>query len=108
MKKVKKVVASIIAFLIALPVKVLSTYTSLQPQIDYGIPRQELGNRTELYWNIVKIFVIPITLLLGLLIYVKRKPESKIKRFLPAIITLIFSPLMSLIFVFILVMFKIN
>lgn len=108
MKKVKKVVASIIAFFTALPVKVLSTYTSLQPQIDYGIPRQELGNRTELYWNIVKIFVIPITLLLGLLIYVKRKPESKIKKFLPAIITLIFSPLILLTFVFIVFVFKIN
>ena len=72
MKKVKKVVASIIASLVALPVKVLGA-NELIPYFETntysGRPIAE--TIMEDGWNIVKILIIPFISIAVFLLYIK-------------------------------------
>lgn len=93
MKKIKKVLASIIAFFISLPAKVLGTNLIIAPtETLYGVRNPNITIRSFL-WGLAEIFSIPIVLGMGLFIYIKRKPESKLKKLLPVAIILLCSPL---------------
>ena len=56
------------------------------PQADYGIPKP---SAIELIWKFSKIFVIPIALLIGIIVYLKKSKSSSRKKAITVLSTII-------------------
>lgn len=95
MKKVLRMVKNKLVvvgtFLLSLPTKVfaISDYM-MRPDILYGIPepKQPVNSVWSNIWNICKIFIIPIALLVGIIIYIKKSKNSKKRKVVTVLIVL--------------------
>lgn len=85
-EKLKKGLIGIGIFLLSIPTKVFATmeemYDLYKPQPLYGVTEPD---PLEEIWNIGKIFIIPVALLIGLIIYLKKSKGSKKKKILVTI-----------------------
>ncbi len=82
-EKLKKGLIGIGIFLLSIPTKVFAAIDNrhdIQPL--YGVTEPD---PLEEIWNIGKIFIIPVALLIGLIIYLKKSKGSKKKKILVTI-----------------------
>ncbi len=97
LSKVKKGLIGIGLFLLTFPKKIFAT--SVQNIIEggkqylYGPPTEALygvydPSPTSIIWTIAKIFVIPVALVIGLIIYFKKSKSPTKKKVLIAILSI--------------------
>lgn len=91
--KIKKVVVAIVLAIISFPNKILAAInpSALDIQDLYGPPQVvslygvARPSTLTIIWKIARIFIIPIALLIGLIIYFKKSKSSKKKKILVTI-----------------------
>ena len=90
--KVKKVIVAIVLAIISFPNKIFAAInpSALDIQDLYGPPPVSLygvarPSTVTIIWRIARIFIIPIALLIGLIIYFKKSKSSKKKKILVTI-----------------------
>ena len=78
-KKIKKVLIGIGTFFLTISTKVNGIEIPL-----YGMPNPEpvRSDLIKKIWNICRMFIIPIALLIGIIIYLKKSKSSKKKKIL--------------------------
>lgn len=79
----KKFLSAISAFFISLYSKVIAAemvvlYGVPPPQADYGVPTPI--PKLVILWRILQIFVIPIVLIIGIIVYLKKGKNPIIKK----------------------------
>ena len=89
--KIKKVVVMAMGVIIALPGKI---FAAMVPenfinkyQTLYGV-RNPVSLIIEVIWNIARITIIPIAVLIGLIVYFKKNKSSTKKKVLVTILTI--------------------
>lgn len=89
--KIKKVVVMAMGVIIAFPSKI---FAAIEPenfvkeyQTLYGVRNLELSLSKGI-WNIARITIIPIAVLIGLIVYFKKSKNSKKKKALVTILTI--------------------
>ena len=89
--KIKKVVVMAMGVIIALPGKI---FAAIEPenfvkenQTLYGVRNLELSLSKGI-WNIARITIIPIAVLIGLIVYFKKNKSSTKKKVLVTILTI--------------------
>lgn len=92
-EKIKKGLIGIGVFLLLLPSKVFSISDSMlriSPTPMYGVQQPEpvRSNLVNNIWNICKMFVIPIALLIGIIVYLKKSKSNTKRKFIMILITL--------------------
>lgn len=91
-KKIKKTIMSVVVFLIALPSKIFAI-TPSSMEILYGVPEELYGSPRTIamneIWKIARIFIIPIILLIGIIIYLKNSKSTKRVKLIVTLTTLI-------------------
>ena len=90
--KTKKVIISIVLTIISFPNKIFAAINPSALDIQdlygpptdilYGVPRP---STVTIIWRIARTFIIPIALLIGLIIYLKKSKGSKKKKILVTI-----------------------
>ena len=78
-KKVKSSIVGIIGFLLILPTRIFAAGVDIEQTL-YGVKEPESSSKFEyikVIWNILKILVIPLTLIIGLAAYYNRSKKSK-------------------------------
>lgn len=80
-EKIKKGLIGMGIFILTIPTKVFAKVVVPNPgiQTDYGV---RTPNPIFMIWDIARIFLIPITLLIGLIIYFKKSKSNTKKRVL--------------------------
>ena len=93
MKKIKKISLLVFTFLLGISTKVFGISSSQPkygvyfdpiPQPAYGVVRP-----IETIWKFAKIFIIPIILLIGIIIYLKKSTSTKLKKAITVLAMLI-------------------
>ena len=81
-ERIKKGLMGIGAFLLTIPTKVFAVDDMDIIYSVYGIPDPEpvKNNFINSVWNVCRIFIIPIALLIGIIIYFKKSKSSKKKK----------------------------
>lgn len=93
-ERLKKGLIGIGAFLLTVPTKVFAVNSSMRGiAIDpaYGIPAPAKPVRSNLIgniWNICRVFIIPIALLIGIILYLKKSKSSKKRKIITVLITI--------------------
>lgn len=86
-ERIKKGLIGLGAFLLTIPTKVFAVdLDMIQPE--YGVYEPEpiiRNNLINAIWNIGRMFIIPIALLIGIIIYLKKSKSSKKKKILVTI-----------------------
>lgn len=89
-EKIKKVVVAIVLAIISFPNKIFAAINPSmqdlygpQPVALYGIARPP--STVTIIWRIARTFIIPIALLIGIIIYLKKSKSSKKKKILVTI-----------------------
>lgn len=88
-ERIKKGLIGLGAFLLTIPTKVFAVdYMAITPM--YGIPDPEpvKNNFINSVWNVCRIFIIPIALLTGIIIYLKKSKSSKKRKIITVLITI--------------------
>ena len=92
MKVVEKIEKSLIGIgtvLSLLPIKVLAISDSMMRiSAAYGVQEPVRNNLISSIWNICRMFIIPIALLIGIIIYLKKSKSSKRRKIITALITI--------------------
>ena len=85
-ERIKKGLIGLGAFLLTIPTKVFAVDYAAAAAM-YGIPAPEpvKNNFINSVWNVCRIFIIPIALLIGIIIYLKKSKSSKKKKILVTI-----------------------
>lgn len=82
-ERIKKGLIGLGAFFLTIPTKVFAVdYMYITPV--YGIPDPEPVK----IWNVCRIFIIPIALLIGIIIYLKKSKSSKKRKIITVLITI--------------------
>ena len=92
-KKIKKVIISAIIAIVLLPKKIFASIDPGVLETLYG-PRNEqvlYGVRSPIssIWNIAKIFIIPLALIIGFIIYFKKSKSTTKRKIITMIIVLL-------------------
>ena len=88
-ERIKKGLIGLGAFLLTIPTKVFAVdYMDITTM--YGIPDPEpvKNNFINSVWNVCRIFIIPIALLIGIIIYLKKSKSSKKRKIITVLITI--------------------
>ena len=88
--KIKKILTKICAFLLMIPTKVSAReievlYGPPPTSAVYGVYRP---SPLTIIWKIARTFVIPIALLTGLIIYLKKSKSSKKRKIITVFVTI--------------------
>lgn len=90
LNKIKKIIIGIGLFLYTLPSKMLAysygMIDKLQP--DYGVPHESPIYESTM-WKVFQFILLPIILLIGLVIYIKKSKSSKKRKIAVVIIAVI-------------------
>lgn len=76
-------------FLVTIATRVFAvSHMAIQPM--YGIPETEpvRNNLVNSIWNICRMFIIPISVLIGIIIYLKKSKSSKKRKITIVLITI--------------------
>ena len=88
-KKKKKSLIGIGTVLSLLPIKVFARSDSMMRiSPAYGVQEPVRNNLISSIWNICRMFIIPIALLIGIIIYLKKSKSSKRRKIITALITI--------------------
>lgn len=91
-ERIKKGLIGIGTFLLTLPTRVFAIrYNEIEPL--YGIREPELvepvrNNLINSIWNICRMFIVPIALLIGIIIYLKKSKSSRNIKIITVLITI--------------------
>ena len=80
-KKLKKAIIGIWTYLITMPTKILA----VEPAYGINDPYRE----KEALWECIILFIFPVSLLIGIIIYFKKSKSSIIKKIMTLIIILL-------------------
>ena len=92
MKKVKKIIMSVTITIMLLPEKIvraLSTQDLRNMQDLYGSPPEPQSDFISTIWRISKIFLIPLALIIGFIIYFKKSKSTTKRKVITMIIVLL-------------------
>ena len=88
-ERLKKGLIGIGTFLLTIPTKVFAIdHMDITPM--YGIPDPEpvKNNFINSVWNVCRMFIIPIALLIGIILYLKKSKSSKKRKIITVLITI--------------------
>lgn len=83
--KFKKIITAIVIGIITLPSKIFAMSSDLIgpfEQVLYGPPPEPTLTTMEIFLRIARIFIIPIAVAIGLIIYLKKSKSDKTKKIL--------------------------
>lgn len=88
-ERIKKGLMGIGVFLLTIPTKVFAVgYMDVQPMYGIREPEPVRNNLINSIWNICRMFIIPIALLIGIIIYLKKSKSSKKRKIITVLITI--------------------
>lgn len=90
-ERIKKGLIGLGAFLLLLPSKVFAISDSMMrisPMYGIQEPEPVRNNLINSIWNICRMFIIPIALLIGIIIYLKKGKSSKKRKIITVLITI--------------------
>lgn len=88
-ERIEKGLIGIGAFLLTIPTKVFAIdYMDIQPMYGIQEPEPVRSNLVNSIWNICRMFIIPIALLIGIIIYLKKSKSSKKRKIITVLITI--------------------
>ena len=93
LEKIKKVFLTIGVFLVTLPTKIWAIGIEVlpdlygPPQLDYGVFRPRSIGILENILKIVRIIVIPLILIIGIIIYLKKSKSSRLRKVITILLT---------------------
>lgn len=98
-ERCKKGIIGIGTFLLTIPTKVFAVGLDITPQPAYGVDYPNVARIRPIVaiWRIVKTFIIPVALVIGLIIYFKKSKSSKKKKIIVTLITIAITALIYFI-----------
>ena len=88
-ERIKKGLIGLGTFLLTIPTKVLAVdYMAIAPMYGISDPEPVKNNFINSVWNVCRIFIIPIALLIGIIIYLKKSKSSKKRKIITVLITI--------------------
>lgn len=85
--RIKKGLIGIGAFLLTIPTKVFAiVHMDIQPMYGIKEPEPVGSNLVNSIWNICKMFIIPIALLIGIIIYFRKSKSSTRRKIITTLI----------------------
>lgn len=88
-ERIKKGLIALGAFLLTIPTKVFAVdYMDSQPMYGIREPEPEKNILNTSIWNVCRIFIIPVALLIGIIIYLKKSKSSKKRKIITVLITI--------------------
>ena len=101
LNKIKKIIIGVGLFLYTLPSKMLAYSNSIvdiQPLYAPKQSQEDLIYESNMWkWKIFQLILLPIILLIGLVIYIKKSKSSKKRKIIISIITIVIIALIYII-----------
>jgi glucan phosphoethanolaminetransferase (alkaline phosphatase superfamily) len=84
--KVRKIMIAISLFFIGVSSRVLGAGMEIiHAQPEYGVPMPPVSRN----WQILRTFIIPLILLIGIIIYLKKSTQTRLKKVITVVLVIV-------------------